>query len=141
MYYNASQPSTNMSIVADITKAINGEYHAIHCYEQLANQAPNTEIKDRILEIRKDEIRHLQMFSHIYSALTGIQPHLRLIEPCAPDFQSGIIASFKDEQETVDFYHEVARKYNNPIIENAFTQASADEQNHAVWFLYFIIQS
>lgn len=72
--------------------------------------------------------------THVHSTLTGIQPHLRLIEPCIPDFRSGIIASFKDKQETVDFYHEVARKYNNAIIKEAFTQASADEQNHAVWF-------
>ena len=38
-----------MSIVADITKTI--KENIMLCYEQLANQAPNTEIKERFLEI------------------------------------------------------------------------------------------
>lgn len=44
-YYYTWQPSTNTKIVTDLTKALNGENHAIHCYEQLANQAPNQEVK------------------------------------------------------------------------------------------------
>lgn len=44
-YYYTWQPSTNTKIVTDLTKALNGEYHAIHCYEQLANQVPNQEVK------------------------------------------------------------------------------------------------
>ena len=111
---------------------------AIHCYEKLAKQTSNADIKNRILEIRNDEIRHYHMFSQIYVTLTGKQPSPQLTEPCPDNFKSGLLASFKDEQETVDFYHQVARKTDNPMIKEAFTQASADEQNHAVWFLYFM---
>ena len=119
-------------------KAINGEYTAIACYELLANQAPNAEIKNRILEIRNDEIRHYETFWHIYISLTGKQPTPQITKQCPADYKSGIQAAFIDEQETVDFYHEIARSTNNPIIKDAFTQTSADEQNHAVWFLYFM---
>ncbi|OAH53308.1 rubrerythrin family protein [Domibacillus aminovorans] len=132
------QPSTNMEISNDISKAINGEYHAIYCYEILASQAPNAGIKNRILEIRNDEIRHYHTFAQIYFSLTGNQPTPQIMEQCPKDYKSGVLAAFIDEQETVDFYHEIARKYNNDNIRNAFTQASADEQNHAVWFLYFM---
>ncbi|RHW37483.1 ferritin-like domain-containing protein [Lysinibacillus yapensis] len=125
-------------LVADIEKAINGEYRAIHCYKQLANQTNNKEMKDRILEIRKDEMRHIKMFSYIYTSLTGMPPQPRITEPCPSDLRSGLLASFKDEQETVDFYHRIARESNIPMINQAFTQAAADEQNHAVWFLYFM---
>ncbi|MEK3886866.1 ferritin-like domain-containing protein [Bacillus sp. FSL K6-3431] len=127
-----------MDIVTDIIKAINGEYRAIHCYEQLANQAPNNLIKNKILEIRDDEIRHYHMFSNIYTSLTGKQPSPQLTEQCPNNFRSGVLAAFKDEQETVDFYHEIARKTNDMFIKDTFLQASADEQNHAVWFLYFM---
>nr|WP_238941840.1 ferritin-like domain-containing protein [Bacillus sp. REN10] len=127
-----------MEIINDISKALNGEYSAIHCYKQLANQTPNLEIKKRILEIRNDEIRHFQTFSHIYTSLTGRQPSPQITEQCPTNFRNGILAAFKDEQETVDFYHDIARSTNNPIIKNAFIQAAADEQNHAVWFLYFM---
>lgn len=132
------QPTSNMAIVTDISQAINGEYHAIHCYEQLANQTQNLEIKNRILEIRNDEIRHYHLISHIYTSLTGKQPTPKLTEQCADNFRSGVLASFKDEQETVDFYHKIARTTNDSFIRDSFQQAAADEQNHAVWFLYFM---
>nr|WP_225942042.1 ferritin-like domain-containing protein [Sporosarcina limicola] len=119
-------------------KAINGEYNAIYCYGILANQAPNAKIKNRILEIRNDEIRHYETFWHIYISLTGNQPSPQITKECPTDYKSGVLAAFIDEQETVDFYHEIARKTNNPVINAAFTQASADEQNHAVWYLYFM---
>ncbi|WP_075619144.1 ferritin-like domain-containing protein [Paenisporosarcina indica] len=138
MNQNSMQPSTNTEFINDISKTLNGEYQAIYCYEILANQATNAEIKSRILEIRNDEIRHFQTFSHIYFSLTGSQPTPKLTKQCPNDYKSGILAAFTDEQETVDFYHEIARKYSNAVIRNAFTQASADEQNHAVWFLYFM---
>lgn len=138
MNNNSMQSPTNIQITNDIMKAINDEYSAIQCYEVLANQAPNAEIKNRILEIRNDEIRHYHTFSQIYFSLTGSQPTLKITEQCSTDYKSGVLATFIDEQETVDFYHTIARKYNNAFIRNAFTEASADEQNHAVWFLYFM---
>ena len=60
----------------DLTKALNGEYNAIRFYEQLAQLAPNEEVRNRILEIRKDEMRHYHGFSYIFTCLTGQQPSL-----------------------------------------------------------------
>lgn len=119
-------------------KAINNEYTTVSCYELLANQAPNAETKKRILEIRNDEIRHYETFWQLYFSLTGKQVSPQITKQCPGDFKSGVLAAFIDEQETVDFYHDIARSTNNPIIKEAFTQAAADEQNHAVWFLYFM---
>lgn len=80
----------------------------------------------------------LKPFWRIYISLTGSQPTLQITQQCHTDFNSGILAAFIDEQETVDFYHDIARSANNPVIREAFTEAAADEQNHAVWFLYFM---
>nr|WP_313894463.1 ferritin-like domain-containing protein [Psychrobacillus sp.] len=135
---NLNNPSSDAKLITDLTKAINGEYKAIYCYEQLANQAPNEQIKSRILEIRNDEIRHYEAFAHLYLSLTRLQPTPQMTNDCPEDYILGILAAFHDEQETVDFYHEIARSTHNPFIKDAFTQASADEQNHAVWFLYFM---
>jgi len=128
------------TLVANLTKAINGEYSAIHCYEKLAEQTKNSNIKKQIEEIRNDEIRHYQTFSYLYQAITGKQPTPKRTEKCPDKFLSGLHAAFLDEQKTVDFYHEVARSTMDPVIKEAFAQAAADEQNHAVWFLYFIQQ-
>ncbi|WP_414714813.1 ferritin family protein [Sporosarcina koreensis] len=135
---NSMQTSTNTEVLNNILKAIDGEYTAISCYELLANQAPNNEIKKRILEIRKDEIRHYETFWYLYISLTGEQPSPKITRQCPADYTNGILSAFKDEQETVDFYHKIARSTDNPFINDAFTRASADEQNHAVWFLYFM---
>lgn len=138
MNQGTMKPTTSRDVLNDILDAINDEYTTISCYELLANQAPNAEIKKQILEIRDDEIRHYETFWHLYFSLTGKQASPKITKQCPTDYKSGILAAFMDEQKTVDFYHDIARNTNNPIIKEAFTQAAADEQNHAVWFLYFM---
>ena len=49
--------------------------------------------------------------------------------------------AFKDEQETVDFYLDLADQTQDQSIKKVFQRAAADEQNHAVWFLYLLIHS
>lgn len=129
--------TNNALLVADIQKAINGEYSAVQCYEKLAQMAPTDSEREQILEIRNDEIRHLEEFSRIYLNLTGRQPQPEMSEACAETYLEGIEASFKDEQETVDFYLDIADKAKDITIKKAFRRAAADEQNHAVWFLFF----
>ncbi|WP_141395201.1 MULTISPECIES: ferritin-like domain-containing protein [Bacillus] len=140
-YYQYAQQywrTTNDSIlVSDIQKAINGEYSAVQCYEKLAEMAPTEKERDRILEIRKDEIRHLEEFSRLYLNLTGRQPQPEIGEECAETYTEALEASFIDEQETVDFYLDIADKAKDILIKKAFRRAAADEQNHAVWFLFF----
>ncbi|WP_416825625.1 ferritin-like domain-containing protein [Ectobacillus polymachus] len=134
-YY--ARPSADQELIQDLAKAINGEYSAITCYEQLAKLAPNEEERNRILEIRKDEIRHFHSISQIYTSLSGGQPTPQMPEACATDYKQGVKAAFKDEQETVDFYLDIADKAKNPFIKKQFRRAASDEQNHAVWFLSF----
>jgi rubrerythrin len=128
-------PGTDLS--QDILKAINGQYNAIACYAKLAELAFTGEERKQILEIRKDEIRHYQVFSQIYIALTGTQPTPQMTETCPSNYVEGLQSSIKDEQETVDFYLDIAEKAQDPYTRDTFKRAAADEQNHAVWFLYY----
>lgn len=134
----AVHPSSNNKLIMDLVKALNGEYNAIRFYEHLAKLAPNNDVRNRILEIRKDEIRHYHGFSYLYTCLTGLQPSPQITEPLATDFKSGVLTAFKDEQEAVDFYHRVARESYIPFISEEFRSNASDEQNHAVWYLYFM---
>lgn len=124
-------------LINDIEKAINGEYSAIICYEQLAKIAPTKKERERILEIRKDEIKHYQTFSTIYANLTGKQFEASVAEKCPNTYKEGLQVAIEDEQETVDFYLDISDKAQDLYIKEAFRRAVADEQNHAVWFLYF----
>lgn len=124
-------------LLDDIQKAINAEYSTISCYEKLASMAPTQDERDRILEIQKDEKRHLSYFSSIYTNLTGRKPSYQIIEKYPDNFREGIAFAFKDEQEAVDFYLDISDRAQDITIKDRFRRAASDEQNHAVWFLYF----
>lgn len=134
-------PPQHDRLVQETAKALNGEYSAILCYEQLAKLAHHEEERRRIMEIRSDEIRHYRVFSAIYTSLTGrvYTPHIS--EPCPADYSEGVTAALKDEQETVDFYLKIADETPEVHIREQFRRAAADEQNHAVWFLYFLTKT
>jgi rubrerythrin len=136
-YNNFARTTPDTRLVPDIQKAINAEYSAVACYEKLAEMAQTQNEKNTILEIQKDEKRHLKDFSSIYKTLTGRQPSYQIIEDCPNQYGAGIEFAFKDEQEAVDFYLDIADKAQDPTIKNRFRRAAADEQNHAVWFLFF----
>ncbi len=138
-YHTNFRNTFDVSLINDIQKAINGEYGAIECYDKLSKMAKTQVEKDQILEIRQDEIRHFEEFSRIYRELTGRQPVAEIIEKCPDQYKEGVEFAFRDEQETVDFYLDIADKSQNPVIKETFRRAAADEQNHAVWFLYFLL--
>ncbi|PGY11818.1 ferritin family protein [Bacillus sp. AFS031507] len=139
-YYDALYRQNN-KLIRELEKAINGEYNAINCYEKLANLAPNEKEKSRILEIRQDESKHYQQFDQIYTRLTGRKPQPKIREECPGVYLNGLEFALQDEQTTVDFYMEVADGTSDPTIKEAFRRAATDEQNHAVWFLYYFTKN
>ncbi|WP_353947821.1 ferritin-like domain-containing protein [Sporolactobacillus sp. Y61] len=54
-----------------LRSAITGEWNAMACYEILMNQTMNERERQQIAEIRRDEMHHFQVFSSLYSQLTG----------------------------------------------------------------------
>ncbi|WP_442853740.1 ferritin family protein [Bacillus sp. FJAT-27245] len=137
-YYENDYYRQQEKLAADVLRAINGEYSAIQCYERIARVAPNERVRRQINEIRADEQRHYNEFVRIYTRMTGRQPNVHVTESCPATYREGLDFAFHDEQETVDFYHRIAKETTSPDIREAFRNAAADEQNHAVWFLYFM---
>ncbi|WP_409270119.1 ferritin family protein [Neobacillus sp. SCS-31] len=137
-YYENDFYRQQEKLASDILRAINGEYSAIQCYERIARLAPNERVRRQIREIREDEQRHYNEFVRIYTRMTGGQPNVQAIEGCPSTYREGLDFAFHDEQETVDFYHRIALETTSPDVREAFRNAAADEQNHAVWFLYFM---
>lgn len=140
-YNNFYRTAPDTQLLNDIQKAINAEYSAISCYEKISKMAPTLDERNKILEIQKDEKRHLTEFSRIYTNLTGKQPSYQLIERCPDKYRAGIEFAFKDEQGAVDFYLDISEKAQDITIKDRFRRAASDEQNHAVWFLYFILKN
>ena len=135
-YYDEHEWNRQQNI--NILKAINGEYEAIQCYAELAKMAPSKKVREVVEEIRQDEIKHYDTFSKIYMQLTGSQPQIVKQPTCPDQYLKAVDSAFIDEQETVDSYHSIANETTNAMIRSAFRRAAEDEQNHAVWFLYFL---
>ncbi|MGY3415598.1 rubrerythrin [Bacillus mycoides] len=66
---------------------------------------------------------------HFYARLATLAPDI--------NERTQILEIRQDEQRTVDFYLEIADKTTNQQVKETFRRAAADEQNHAVWFLYY----
>jgi rubrerythrin len=131
--YKSMAPEYRDALEPDIEKAINGEYSAIACYQKLVKAASSDEEKKVIEEIREDEIKHFREFCQIYFTMTGRNYRPRINEKCPADYREGLLAAFKDEQQTVDFYMEI----DDSFIAERFRRAASDEQHHAVWFSFF----
>ena len=131
----------NDKLIRDIEKAINGEFSAINCYAKLANMAPNTVERNQILEIRNDEIKHFHQFVQIYTNLTGQQPKPQITEECSNTYLQGLEFAIQGEQKTVDFYLEIADETSDTHLKELLRRIAADEQNHAVWFLYYFVKT
>ncbi len=136
--YYADPRQTNQ-LITDIEKAIHGEYRAIQCYEKIAQFARTEKERKQILEIRKDEQRHVKQFIQIYIQLTGKKLQPKAAKDCPNSYRKGIEFALRDKQQIVDFYLDIADKSNHPFIKEVFRRAAADEQNHAVWFLYLLV--
>ncbi|MDD9148718.1 MULTISPECIES: ferritin-like domain-containing protein [unclassified Sporolactobacillus] len=120
-----------------IARSISGEYQAVHCYEILMNEAKSEREKRQIAEIRNDEIRHYRIFSSLYLQLTGQAYTVHQTEMCPNTYPEGLRHAIEDEQNTVDFYLESGDKAQNPQVRSIYYRIAKDEQQHAVWFLYF----
>ncbi|MFJ7850596.1 ferritin-like domain-containing protein [Peribacillus sp. NPDC097206] len=138
---NNQEENRQQDLIHKLEQAINGEYSAIQCYEKLAKMAPNETERKQILEIREDEMKHFQVFSQIYINLTGYQPTPKVTETCPDSYKAGLEFALMDEQKTVDFYLETADGAADRSVRKAFRRAAADEQNHAVWFLYYMVKN
>ncbi|MFJ7637634.1 ferritin-like domain-containing protein [Peribacillus sp. NPDC097225] len=138
---NDQEENRQQDLIHKLEQAINGEYSAILCYEKLARMAPNETERKQILEIREDEMKHFQVFSQIYINLTGYQPTPKVTETCPDSYKAGLEFALVDEQKTVDFYLETADGAADRSVRKAFRRAAADEQNHAVWFLYYMVKN
>ncbi|BAB04753.1 ferritin family protein [Halalkalibacterium halodurans] len=126
------------TIMRDLMTAIDGEHRAIQCYQQMAQHAPTKKEQQQIEEIITDEQRHLRTFSALYQQITEKQHEPTTDQKISHNYEKALAFAVEEEQKTVDFYLEVADHAPNLQIREAFQRAAKDEQNHAVWFLYFL---
>lgn len=131
--------SSDTHLLDDISKAIIGEVHAYNFYQKLAELAPNDQDRQVILRIQHDEAKHYHWFTMILRRMGGQQPQIPAGE--LPErFKEGVRTAIRDELEAAAFYQDIASRANARFIQMHFMHASHDEQRHASWFQYMLME-
>ncbi|MCL6606350.1 MAG: ferritin-like domain-containing protein [Paenibacillus sp.] len=130
--------SSNTCLINDVSKAIIGEVHAFNFYKRLAELAPIEQSRKKILSIRLDEVKHYHWFSMILRGLGGQQPQI-LTSPIPITYREGVRKAIWDESESAAFYKDISYRATDLPTNKFFMDAAHDEQRHASWFQYMLI--
>jgi rubrerythrin len=128
-------PAVQQTYVKEVERAINDELHAIHFYAKLMELAENAADRQRISQIRQDEIRHYHQIYRYYMSLTGRHPQLNPGE--VPEtFKEGVRKAIADELEAVAHYQNLMNQTTDPRARQMWMRIGQDEQRHAMWLMW-----
>ncbi|MDM5155699.1 ferritin-like domain-containing protein [Bacillus sp. DX1.1] len=136
-YYNyltRGPEGTYQEVLQAILKAVQGEATAIEFYARLANEAPNAKHKQAVLHALEDEKIHLQLFTQLYSTLTGQQPTYQIVPVQYASYKEGLERAYEDELEAYEEYRNAFLLTQNQTIRDVFLRAFTDEIEHAMRF-------
>ncbi|TCT16286.1 rubrerythrin [Natranaerovirga pectinivora] len=110
-------------------------------YNFLLRESPDEAQRDLILDIRNDEIKHIEMFKSIYSEFTGetieVPEVLDFVEPLT--FLEGIQIALLDELESLEQYRDIRAGLDDRYHRDILFEIITDELEHADKLNYLII--
>jgi Rubrerythrin. len=130
--------SIDMSLINDISQAVIREVHAYNFYGRLANLTPNEQFKQTILRIQQDEAKHYHWFTMILRMMGAQQPQIPPGE-LPTVFIEGVKTAIRHELDDAAFYQDISYRATSHPIQMHFMHASHDEQRHAAWFQYMLM--
>lgn len=130
--------SSDMFLINDISEAVIREVHAYNFYQRLAELAPYDEYRQTILRIQSDEARHYHWFTMMLRMMGAQQPQIPAGE-LPTVFAEGVRAAIRNELEAATFYQDIAYRATTRPVQMHFLHATHDEQRHASWFQYMLM--
>jgi len=134
--YNSKYPSP--LLIKNIEEAMKNERHDRVKYYKMMQMTDDPEEIKQIKFAYDDEIKHYEMFQHIYFALT----HRRLDIPMPNEiekyntFMDAVQSSIEGENEAVDLYREIYALSDNKQMRDMIYEIITDEQEHFGRFIY-----
>lgn len=130
--------SSDMFLINDISEAVIREAHAYNFYQRLAGLAPNDEYQQTIIRIQRDEARHYHWFTMMLRMMGAQQPQIPPGDLPA-SFKEGVRTAIRHELDDAAFYQNIAYRATTHHVQMHFMHASHDEQRHASWFQYILM--
>lgn len=128
--------------IEDLEKTIKNEICDAAYYEKLAEQAPNAQTRQTILNIAKDEKRHEQLFSKVYMTLTGTKPSKPArVDPQVPNYRTALRERIIAEIDTYEHYKDYYLQSNRLFYRDIFFDIMHDEAEHAMRLQLLLTES
>lgn len=131
-YRQMSQGTPSSSLINDILDSVKGEATGVDFYGRLAEAAPTPQMREDLLRIRQDEHDHFQMFSQLYTQLTGTQPVFQITPVQFHSFRQGLQIAYRDELEDYEKYRNFYLMTHDQTLRDIFFRPFSDEIKHAV---------
>ncbi|UZJ78703.1 ferritin-like domain-containing protein [Fictibacillus sp. KU28468] len=134
----SQQQQTYQQLLNILMSSIIGEATAIDFYTRLANEAPNEYSKNVLLNAAKDEKTHLQLFTRLYTSLTGKQPNYKIRPVKITNFRQSLFEAYEDELSDYEKYRNAYLFTQDPTIRDTFFRPYTDEIKHATRFSFLL---
>lgn len=127
-------------VIKALVEAVYAEKEAIALLNQLTVLAPSHKEHNQLTIMKQEESRHLHQFTNAYYELTSHYPVVNDKGNCSILYRQGIQQLIEAKQNNVSFYLDGGDWLNeqDPILAQVFRRAAADEQQHAIWLVYFL---
>ncbi|GGK28223.1 hypothetical protein GCM10010965_21350 [Caldalkalibacillus thermarum] len=124
------------TLLASIMNGIVGEAQAIDFYSRLIQMAPNERHRQAIQHALDDEKVHLELFSQLYTDLSGQQPQYTFNPVQFQTYQEGLYKAYEGELEAYEEYRNVYLFTMDQRVRDVFLRAFTDEIEHAIRFSF-----
>lgn len=126
-------PTSNQYLLDMIKEAIKDEANDADYYGNLLQEAPSTEDREILRQIRMDELKHYKLFNDIYRKITSEQ--LNDIQADSKNISNNLVEEFEkgifDELEAVEFYRKLLFAFLDLEIRDILFEIITDEQAHS----------
>lgn len=132
------QQEMYQKLLNTLMSSIIGEATAVDFYTRLAQQAPNEYSKNVLLNAAKDERTHLQLFTRLYTSLTGKEPKYKIRPVKITNFRQSLFEAYEDELSDYEKYRNAYLMFKDPTIRETFFRPYTDEIKHATRFSFLL---
>ncbi|MBU8732160.1 cupin domain-containing protein [Cytobacillus oceanisediminis] len=114
-----------------VLEGVKREASVLELYTQLAEQAPNEEHKQNIIQAIEGKKVHLTHFCNLYYNLTGTQPEYQIGEVSIDHYRDGLQRAYQLEMEGFQENQRGSALSQLPQVQNVFIWAMTGEQENA----------
>lgn len=114
-----------------VLEGVKREASVLELYTQLAEQAPNEEHKQNIIQAIEGKKVHLTHFCNLYYNLTGTQPEYQIGEVSIDHYRDGLQRAYQLEMKGFQENQRGSALSQLPQVQNVFIWAMTGEQENA----------